>query len=167
VKIQPKVDYNAKRIMEQLKRRLNPREDKRKESEVDIEVFQTYRGVVVLLSGQDLYERGTDRLRRPGQALLDFIAEQARDEDDYELAVEARSPLTEPRAPQFQDTWALTSARSVAAASYLRQAGGLDPSKVMPVGRGPAPPDRKPGTTKKVTGSTLEFVFLSRKLKPE
>jgi len=164
VEVQPKVDYNAKNIMEELKRRLDPKADKRREAKVDVEVFETYRGVVVLLSGEDLFEKGTERLRRPALTLLDFVAEQALDEGDYELAVEARSPPSEKRAPQFKDTWSLTVARALSASTYLR-VRGLTASKVMPVGRGPAPPDRAPGAKKPITGGTLEFVFLSRMLK--
>ena len=165
VVVEPRVDYNAKNVMQELKRKLDPKSTKKKQAKVDVEVFETYRGVVVLLSGEDLFEPGTDRLKKPALALLAFVAEQAHDEGDYELAVEARSPSSERRAPQFKDTWSLTSARSLAAAEYLRSAGGLEPRKVMPVGRGPAPPDRAPGAKKEITGGTLEFIFLSRKMK--
>ncbi len=165
VVIESNVDYNAKNIMQELRRKLDPKSMKRKQAKVDVEVFETYRGVVVLLSGEDLFEGGTERLKPSAKVLLDFIAEQARDEGDYELAVEARSPSSSPRAPQFKDTWALTSARSLSAANYLRVAGGLIPRNVLPVGRGPAPPDRAPGSKRSVTGPTLEFIFLSRKMK--
>lgn len=167
VEVEPRVDFNAKQVMEELTRKLDPKADKRKDAKVDVEIFETYRGVVVLLSGQDLFEEGTDRLKPTALTLLAFVAEQAREEADFELAVEARSPSSEARGPQFADTWSLTTARALRAANQLRTVGALDPRKVMPVGRGPAPPERAPGATRPITGGTLEFVFLSRKLKKE
>ncbi len=80
VEVQPKVDFNSKKMMEQLKRRLDPDARKKREAKVDIEIFETYRGVVVLLSGEDLYEEGTDRLKPTALTLLGFVAEQAHDE---------------------------------------------------------------------------------------
>ncbi len=174
IKIDPRVEYNAKKIMEEMRRKLDPKSTKRRDSRLNIEVFQTYRGVTVLLSGEDLFEPGSDKIRKPALALLGFVANQALEveaaqegtDQRFDLAVEARSPPSETRAPQFPDTWALTTARAVSAAGYMRSLG-LKASKVMPVGRGPAPPDVPPGTKERPRTGTLEFVFLSRKLKPE
>lgn len=178
VKRQTRIDFNARRIMEELRRKLDPHSRTKRTAKVTIEVFESYRGVVVLFPADEFFVPGTDRLRPEARPLLAIVAEQfeaanARRAADpnadgrFELAVEVRSPEGAPRAPQFDDTWSLTAAQAVAVARALREDAGLPPGDVIATGRGPAPSTPKPGTVgPSPTGSTVEFVFLSRPLQP-
>ena len=123
------------------------------------------------------FEPGTDRLKPEARPLLAIVAEQFREtnarkadtehpDGRFDLAVEVRSPEGAPRAARFPDTWSLTASQAVAVARALREMD-LPEGDVIAVGRGPAPPTLKPGTlAPPPTGSTVEFIFLSRPLKP-
>lgn len=177
VRRQTRIDFNAKRIMEELKRKLDPHSRTKRTAKVTIEVFESYRGVVVLFPADEFFVPGTDRLKPEARPLLSIVADQFRETNArkfdpehpdrrFELAVEVRSPEGAPRAPRFPDTWSLTAAQAVTVARALR-AQGLPEGDVMAVGRGPAPPTPKPGTIGPApAGSTVEFIFLSRRIKP-
>jgi len=162
------VDFNTRKVIKKLKRDLSAKIRSTQPGKVDVQVFETYRGVVLLFPGEDIFEPGTDRLRRKGRVLLDFVAGEAQEApEDQELVVEARAKADAPRAPQFQDAWALTAAQSVSVATYLREQGGLDPVRLRPVGRGPAPPNPRTGRTlPREPASTVEFLFLSPQMHP-
>ncbi len=177
VRRQTRIDFNAKKVMEELKRKLDPHSRTKRTAQVTIEVFQSYRGVVALFPADEFFVPGTDRLKPEARPLLAIVAEQYRDINErkgdpenpdsrFELLVEVRSPEGAPRAPRFADTWSLTAAQAVAVSRALRTQG-LPDGDVVAVGRGPAPSTPKPGTVgAPPSGSTVEFVFLSRPLKP-
>jgi chemotaxis protein MotB len=164
---EPRVDYNAKRIMQELKRKMEPESPQRRNAKVNVEVFETYRGVTVMFPVTEVFVEGTDRLRPQAKPLLDYVAEQADAEQQFELSVEVHGDPEGARAPQFEDVWALTAAQSVSLARYLRLSGGLEGPQVVPVGRGPAPATERPGRPSNIEGSTVEFVFLSKTLRPQ
>ncbi|MEZ4435793.1 MAG: flagellar motor protein MotB [bacterium] len=179
VRLQPRVDMNARRIMEELRRKLDPNSRTKRTAKVTIEVFQSYKGVVVLFPADELFVPGTDRLRPEARPLLLIVADQLRAENRsraeaegregrYELQVEARSAPGAPRAAQFSSVWSLTAAQAVAIAQFMRGEAGLVPGDVVAVGRGPAPPTQKPGSVGVApVGSTVEFVFLSPLMRPK
>ena len=177
VRLQPRIDMNARRIMEELRRKLDPNSRTKRTADVTIEVFQSYKGVVVLFPADELFEPGTDRLRREAGPLLMIVADQLRAENakaesaaggQYELAVEVCRSPDAPRAPQFETVWSLTAAQAVAVAQFLRGTGGLDAGDVIAVGRGPAAPTQQPGEVlPDGPASTVEFVFLSPLLRPK
>ena len=169
-----KVEYNARRILQMtMRRRFQPKSRVEREATVNVQVFQTYRGVVVLFPAEDVFVPGTDRIRPDAKGNLEFIAAQARAQlDNFDLLAEVRASQEAQRDPQFKDSWALTAAQAVSVTQFLREAGDLLPSRVTPVGRGPAPPTPPPATRQTPTpgvrpGPTVEFTFLSRTLKPE
>ena len=165
VRLIPRIDFNSRRIMEELRRKLDPTAPTKRTAKVTIELFQSYRGVVVLFPADDIFVAGTDRIKTTARPLLELVAEQTEKETAFNLAVEVRRPDEAPRAAKFKDTWQLTAAQSVSVARFIR-AQGIEPGRVIPVGRGPAPPTQKPGSTESITGSTVEFIFLSKVLKP-
>ncbi len=177
VKKQTRIDFNARRIMEELRRKLDPHSRTKRTAKVTIEVFESYRGVVVLFPADEFFVPGTDRLKPEARPLLAIVAEQFREtnarkadaehpDGRFELAVEVRSPEGGPRAPRFPDTWSLTAAQAVTVSRALRDMD-LPEGDVIAVGRGPAPPTLKPGTLEAPpVGSTVEFIFLSRPLEP-
>ncbi len=153
-----KVEHNAQRIAQELKRRLDPRSRVRRQDNVDIEVFQSYRGLSVLLKTDQLFERSTDRLTAAGRALLDYVGGHtasvwgARADElgrvPMELAVEVHGAEAEGKRSAFEDAWGLSTAQAVSASRYLR-GQGLSPGRVRPVGRGPRAESR------------VELIFLS------
>ena len=165
VRLQPKIDFNAKKVMEELKRKLDPTSPTKRTAKVTIEIFQSYRGVMVLFPADDLFVPGTDRLRPQAGALLDIVAAQARSNAEFDLLIEVKSPENAPRAPKFPDVWSLTASQAVSINRYLRFEGGLDPGRLIATGRGPASATVKPGSTVTPGGSTVEFVFLSNVMK--
>ena len=48
IRLKPKVDFNSRRVLEELRRKLDPNAPTKRTAKVTIEVFQSYRGVVVL-----------------------------------------------------------------------------------------------------------------------
>lgn len=165
IRLQPKIDFNSRRVMEELRRKLDPTAPTKRTAKVTIEIFQSYRGIVVLFPADDIFVPGTDRIKPTARPLLELVADQAEEEKKFNLAVEVRRPEEAKRAPKYKDTWQLTAAQAVSVARYIRKQG-IEPGRVIPVGRGPAPPTQKPGATEQITGSTVEFIFLSKVLKP-
>jgi chemotaxis protein MotB len=165
VRLTPRIDFNSRKVMEELRRKLDPTAPTKRTAKVTIELFQSYRGVVVLFPADEIFDAGTDRIKATARPLLELIAEQAEQAIKFNLAVEVRRPDDSPRAAKFKDTWQLTAAQAVAVARFIR-GQGVEPGRVIPVGRGPAPPTQKPGSTESITGSTVEFIFLSKMLKP-
>ena len=100
VRLKPRIDFNAKKVMEELKRKLDPKSPTKRTAKVTIEVFESYRGVMVLFPADDLFVPGTDRLRPQAGALLDIVAEQARNNPEFDLLIEVKSPENAPRSPQ-------------------------------------------------------------------
>lgn len=166
IRLKPKVDFNSRRVMEEIRRKLDPMSPTKRTAKVTIEVFQNYRGVVVLFPADNLFKPGTAILRKEAGPLLDIIAERARAETKLDLAVEVRCPESAPRVARYPDVWSLTAHQAVAVNQYLQQNGNIDAGRVIATGRGPAPPSQKPGRATPITGSTVEFTFLSRVMQP-
>lgn len=168
-----KIDYNARRILKQLRKRLDPRTRPRRTGQVNVEIFETYRGVVILFPARDVFVEGTAQLLPSALPLMSFVAEQVKatllehqGPRPMEMAVEARTTPQEQRAPQFQDAWALTAHRAIALARFLRGPGQIAGEHLLPLGKGEAKPDHPPGEAPK-PGPSVEFVFLSPELHPE
>jgi chemotaxis protein MotB len=171
IKKDVQIDFNAKKIIKNLKRELDPLKKTRHKGKVDIEVFETYQGIVVQMPSDDLFVPGTDRLARGADLIMDVVADQSRtnpDLENHELVVEVRSPEDAPRAPRFETVWDLTAAQSVAAARYLREGGGVDAMLLKPSAKGPAAPTRPIGPASEVRqrpkSSIVEFHYVSKKL---
>ncbi|MEE2787197.1 MAG: flagellar motor protein MotB [Myxococcota bacterium] len=168
IRMQPKIDFNSRRVMEEIRRRLDPNSPTKKTAKVTIEVFESYRGVLILFPADELFVPGTAKLRKTAAPLLDVVAEQASAKINFDLLVEVRRSKDALRAPNYQDVWSLTAAQAVSINRYLRDTKKLDAGNIIAVGRGPAPPTPKPGTTKSPTqGSTVEFTLLSKVMKPK
>lgn len=166
VKIDFNIDFNAKKVKKKLKRELDPLSLKRQKGAVNVEIFESYRGIVVLAPASDIFVEGTDRLRESALPFLDYIAGEAATYP-HEIALETRASQGVPRNQRFADTWSLTASQAVSVAQYLRDVNGVDPRRLRPVGRGHAPPSQKPGTPgPPVAQSTVEILFLSDKLVP-
>ncbi|MBU0553679.1 hypothetical protein KKB55_17985 [Myxococcota bacterium] len=168
-----KIDYNARRILKELRKRLDPRTRPHRTGRVNIEIFETYRGVVILFPARDVFVEGTDQILPSATPLLGFVAEQIKatlaeqaGPKAMEMAVETRTTPQTQRAPRFEDAWALTAYQAVALARFLRGPGEIAGEHLLPLGRGEAPPDHAPGEAPK-PGPSVEFVFLTPQLHPE
>ena len=149
------------------KRKLDPTSPTKRTAKVTIETFESYRGIVVLFPADELFVPGTAQLRAEAKSLLFVVADRAKAAEDYNLSIEVRRPEAAPRSPKFRDVWSITAAQAVTLNRFMRIDGGIEAGRVIAVGRGPAPPTQKPGSTQTVKGSTVEFTFLSRVLKPK
>ena len=168
IRLKPKVDFNSRRVLEELRRKLDPNAPTKRTAKVTIEVFQSYRGVVVLFPADEMFVEGTATLKPTAKPLLRIVADRARREKNFDLSVEIRRDDKAPRAEKYRDSgvWALTADQAVTINRYLRDVEKIEAGRIIAVGRGPAPPTQKPGTQVQKRGSTVEFTFLSKVLKP-
>ena len=168
IRLQPKVDFNSRRVLEELRRKLDPTSPTKRTAKVTIEVFQSYRGVVVLFPAEELFVQGTPRLKPEASALLKIVGDRAREEPQFDLSIEVKRPEDAPRAAKYKESgvWALTADQAVTLNRYMRNQEKLEAGRVIAVGRGPAPPTQRPGTKVVTKGSIVEFTFLSKVLKP-
>ncbi|MFN3197560.1 MAG: flagellar motor protein MotB [Bradymonadia bacterium] len=166
------IDYNAMNMSQKLKREMDPLSNSKKKGKVNIQVYETYRGVTVLMPAHDIFEAGTDTLKPVALPILAYLAQEAANSPN-ELVVEVRAPEDAPRAVRFSDHWELTTAQAVVAARYIRssaetQGYTLGAAKVHAVGRGSAPllERREDGSIPALEGPAVNFLFLSNPLNP-
>jgi chemotaxis protein MotB len=151
----------AAELVERLRRSLGAAS--RLPGRVNVEVFDTWRGVVVLVPAEGLFVEGTDQLRGEAGPLLDDVLREAVPiQDRFELAVEAHTAADGARLGRFGSAFGLTAAQALAVADYLRRPGGLRPGRVRPVGRGSAPVTIRPGRSG--SASAVALLFLSAPL---
>lgn len=114
--------------------------------------------------------------------MLDLLSVQARDVmTDQEISIEVRSAKDGPCDQKYISTsscdyWLLTSNQALSISKYLQEKGGLSPSRIIPIGRGIAPPnyivDNKDKAGEKTEanaividrskrGSVVEFNYIS------
>jgi chemotaxis protein MotB len=123
---------------------------------LDVEVFESSRGVVVQFADDRLFVRGTDELRPAARPLIEYVAaEVAVAQADFEVSVEARTTAQAPRASRFADERTLTTAQAIAVAQALRASEGVRSDRVRPVGRGVV------GEAGARPRPAVEFVFLT------
>ena len=84
------MDFNSRRVLEELRRKLDPNAPTKRTAKVTIEVFQSYRGVVVLFPADEMFIEGTATLKPTAKPLLRIVADRARREKDFDLSVEIR-----------------------------------------------------------------------------
>ena len=176
VRIQPKVDFNAKKVMEELQRKLDPQAPTKQTAKMTIEIFQNYKGVVVLFPAEEIFEPGTAKLKPPAKPLLSLVLEQVVEADrarvakkgpadSFDLLVEVKRPENAPRAEKYDTVWSLTSAQAVEINRYFRGLDLMPPGQIIAVGRGPAPASARPGEVINPNASTIEFTLMTRNLK--
>lgn len=173
----PKVDFNTKeKIMEELRRKLDPAAPTKQTAKTTLEIFQNYKGVVVLFPAEEIFEPGTARLKASAKPLLTLVLEQVVEADkrrqqkkgpdkSFDLLIEVKRPETAPRAPEYQTVWSLTGAQAVAINRFLRGVNLMEPGRIIAVGRGPAPASTKPGSAINPNASTVEFTLITKQLK--
>jgi chemotaxis protein MotB len=112
-----------------------------------VDVFQQYNDIKVSLPADDVFVPGTDIIQARIYPMLDLLATQARDiMTDKDLAIDVRIAKDSPCADQFVksrdcDYWLLTSYQALSLSKYLQEQGKLSPARIVPVGRGIAPPN--------------------------
>ena len=173
----PKVDFNTKeQIMEELKRKLDPNSPTKQTAQTTIEVFENYKGVIVLFPAEEIFEPGTAKLKSSAKPLLSMVLEKVvaadkerrsrkGDGNGFNLLVEVKRPESAPRAPKYPTVWSLTGAQAIAINQYLRELNLIEPGRIVAVGRGPAPRASKPGADVNPNASTIEFTLITNPLK--
>lgn len=173
----PKVDFNTKeKIMEELRRKLDPAAPTKQTAKMTIEIFQNYKGIVVLFPAEEIFEPGTARLKPSARPLLKLVLEQVVAADterkrskgadkSFDLLIEVKRPNTAPRAVEYETVWSLTGAQAVTINRFLRGLDLMEPGRIIAVGRGPAPASAKPGAAVNPNASTVEFTLITKKLK--
>ncbi len=166
-----------KKLMEQMKA-----DSTQDLSQTAVDVFQLYNDIKISLPAEDVFEPGTDIIQRRIYPMLDLLSVQARDVmTDQEISIEVRSAKDGPCDQKYISTsscdyWLLTSNQALSISKYLQEKGGLSPSRIIPIGRGVAPPnyivDNKDKAVEKTEanttvidrskrGSVVEFNYIS------
>lgn len=176
VRIQPKVDFNAKKVMEKLERKLDPMAPTKQTAKMTIEIFQNYKGIVVLFPAEEIFVPGTAKMKPSAKPLLSLVLEQVAEvdadrrrrkgpQDSYDLLVEVKRPEAAVRSAKYDSVWSLTSAQAVEINRYFRKLELMPPGQLIAVGRGPAPATSRPGDELNENASTIEFTLMTRNLR--
>lgn len=126
--------FEAHRILEGMKKAVERHSDRTPSGRVDIEVFEDYRGIVVSLAEEAMFQRGRADLRPSVWPFLDDVLEVAQ---EHRAMIQAgthtdSSPIKSPRFPSNDH---LSADR---AASVIRYFLGVDP--LLPPARFEAAP---------------------------
>ena len=109
------------------------------EAKIDIEVFEDYRGIVLRCSDGGMFAPGRAELSPTAWPFLDDVI-GAIDGEKVDVQVEAHTDNDPITSKRFETNWHLSAARSVAVVQYLKEAGGLTPSRLLATGRGDSIP---------------------------
>ncbi|GJL80763.1 MAG: flagellar motor protein [marine bacterium B5-7] len=105
----------------------------------DTEVREIRDRVTLIRMDSDIvFAFGSTRLREKGQAVLDSIAEYARNNEDRIISLEGHTdsvPISVDRRNIFPSNWELSAARAASAARYL-ESKGIPPERLRIVGYG-------------------------------
>ena len=107
IRMEPKIDFNSRKVMEEIIRKLDPNSPTKLTAKV-IEVFESRRRGSI--PADELCSRHR-QAEAWGGSLLRIVGEQAQKETDFDLSIEVRRAEDAPMSDQFQDIWALTTAQ--------------------------------------------------------
>ncbi len=102
-----------------------------------LDELEAYR--VLRLPDRLLFAFGKAEITRPGQELLDRIANVFSGYPDHEIRVEGHAdnrPIKPEFVHKFASNWELSTARATAVVRYLITKHGMNPRKLVAVGRG-------------------------------
>jgi len=117
------------------------------------------RGVVIRVTGNVLFESGSDQLLPISFVFLEEIVHITQ-EFPYELSIEGHTDDSDVESSGFPTNWHLSLARSVAVLRYMMDGGKIDPSRVAVVGFGssrPLAPNDSPEN--RAANRRVEFVY--------
>lgn len=109
------------------------------EAKVDVEVFEDYRGVVLRVGDGAMFAQGRAELSPTAYVFLDDVI-AAIDQEDVDVNVEAHTDNVPTRSRVFETNWHLAAARAVSVVQYMKEAGKLEPGRLLAVGRGDSVP---------------------------
>ena len=111
--------FNSRNLLDGMKK-IEERETARTPSgRVDIEVFEDYRGIVVSIGANSMFERGRADLKINKWPFLDDIVELAAS-NQAQIQVEAHTDSTPIKTAEFPSNDHLSAARSVSVIRYFR-----------------------------------------------
>lgn len=111
--------FNSRNMLDGMKK-IEERETARTPSgRVDIEVFEDYRGIVISIGANHMFEAGKADLKIDKWPFLDDIIEQAAS-NQAQIQVETHTDSMPMRSAQFPSNDHLSSARAVSVIRYFR-----------------------------------------------
>ncbi len=125
-----------------------------------IEVEMDARGVIVRITGEVLFDPGSNDLRPDGSTMLDAVAKVAT-LADYPMSVEGHTDNRPIHTTRFPSNWELSTARATAAMRYLVSEQHIDPARMSVAGYADMRPlatnDTEQGRSR---NRRVEFVFV-------
>lgn len=117
------------------------------------------RGVIIRVTGNALFQAGSDQLRPISFVFLDEIIRIAETFPNP-LSIEGHTDASDVPTDIFPTDWHLSTARSIAVLRYMLDAGRIDPGRVVVAGFGSTRPlVAKESSEERVTSQRVEFVF--------
>ena len=156
------MEFNSRNLLDGMKK-IEERETARTPSgRVDIQVFEDYRGIVVSIGANHLFEPGKADLKIDKWPFLDDIVEQAAT-NNAQIQVEAHTDSIPIKTAEFASNDHLSAARSVSVIRYFR---GVKPDlpahrfEAVPAGADSTKISEFYGrwTQKKIAGSSWSFI---------
>ncbi|MEZ4435794.1 MAG: flagellar motor protein MotB [bacterium] len=112
------MQWQPQKVLDGMKKAEERQHARTPSGRVDIEVFEDYRGIVVSLGEEHMFEAGRADLRPAIWPFLDDVLDVAR-QYDAQIQVEAHTDAAPMRSAAFASNDHLSAARSVAVIEYL------------------------------------------------
>ncbi len=123
VKTEFSAEMNSQSLLNGMKTATQQQNNRSPSGRVDIEVYEDYRGIVVNLGEDEMFERGQADLRPAIWPFLDDVIRVAN-EQGAQVQVEAHTDSVPMKSARFPSNDHLSAARSVAVVRYFM---GVDP----------------------------------------
>ena len=142
-----------------LKTLVNKHGKRMAEGNVQIEIFKDYRGLVLRVGEEGMFDPGKAEVKPFCWPFLDDLGLLAT-EIDSTIEVEAHTDDRPVGGTRFRSNWDLSAVRSVSTVDYLIKSAKLIPRRLKAVGRGESIP-LVPNTTERgrAINRRVEFVF--------
>ncbi len=132
--------YHSRTLLNGMKSSTERQTNRTPSGRVDIEVFQDYRGIVVSVGEDEMFEPGKAKLRPAIWPFLDDVLHTAT-ENGAQIQVEAHTDNRPMRSARFKSNDYLSAGRSVAVVRYfLGVDNELHPERLEAVAFGPHRP---------------------------
>lgn len=133
---------SASMIMQHLMGAVNDKSQKNESAQFKLDIFKDYRGIVLRIAGENMFDTGHVEVRPTAFTLLDDLIALLSQSPDVSVSVEAHTDNTPIQSSDFPSNLHLSAMRAVSVAEYLERGSGkkIAGRMVHSVGRGDTVP---------------------------
>ncbi|MBN2694305.1 OmpA family protein [bacterium] len=134
------------------------------DNETQIEVVKDFRGVILRISGNYIFDSASYIIKPTAWPLLDDVHETFKQMKELELYIEAHTDSQPLNSTEIATNWELSALRAVSIVRYYVEGSNSDPYTLHGVGRGdsvPLFPNNSP--LNRMRNRRVEFVFTKTK----